>query len=158
MDEQRTSDQGETLIELLVAMLVMGIAIVALVGGLGTSVRISEIHRKQALAGAYLRSFAEAVQTAIAKSPTDYRECATNLQYEAAFRITDAPYRANVEHVRYWDGSTFGASCTAATDSGVQLLSLTVRSTDDDAVESLDLIIRKPCRPMDAFPAEGTCR
>jgi type II secretory pathway pseudopilin PulG len=154
MDEQIRRERGETLIELLVAMLVAGTAIVVLMGGLGTSVRISDIHRKQAKAGAYLRSFAEAVESAVAKSPSDYQECASGLTYESAFTIVDDPrYERTVDRVRYWDGTSFGTTCTAPTDTGVQQVSLRVRSIDDDAVETLDLVIRKPCRS-----ADGACR
>src|ERR1700716_2168307 len=106
MDAQIRRERGETLIELLVAMLVAGTAIVVLMGGLGTSVRISDIHRKQAKAGAYLRSFAEAVESAVAKSPSDYQECASGLTYESAFIIVDPRYERTVDRVRYWDGTS----------------------------------------------------
>jgi prepilin-type N-terminal cleavage/methylation domain-containing protein len=46
----RDSSSGETLVELLVAMSILGVAVVALVSGIGTSVLVSDVHRKEATA------------------------------------------------------------------------------------------------------------
>ena len=43
-------ERGETLVEMLLAVAIMGIAAVALMAGLTTSVLMSDIHRKQATA------------------------------------------------------------------------------------------------------------
>jgi hypothetical protein len=57
--------------------------------------------------------------------------------------------------VRYWNDSVFSATC--APDLGVQQVSLRVSSADHLAVEDLDVIIRKPCRPLADFPADTAC-
>jgi type II secretory pathway pseudopilin PulG len=111
------ADRGETLLELLVSVLIMGVAVVALVGGLGTAIRVSDIHRKQANAGAYVRSYAEAIETAVAASPSAYVECAGPAAYESAFTPGDPTYAASVVDVTYWDGSGFSDSCTAGSDN-----------------------------------------
>ena len=41
-------DRGESLIELLVAVVILGTAVVAVVGGLGTALMMSTLQRKQA--------------------------------------------------------------------------------------------------------------
>jgi prepilin-type N-terminal cleavage/methylation domain-containing protein len=150
MTGARPRDRGETLIELLVAVTIMGIAVVALLGALGTSIRMSDIHRKQTVAGANVHAFADAVATAVAGSPSAYVPCAGAAAYQSVY-TADTNFTATVVSVRYWDGTAFTTSCTVPTDSGVQLVSLQVSSADVEvsAVERLDIIIRKPCRPLD---------
>src|SRR5262245_52062892 len=139
-------DRGETLVELLVAVMIMTTAVLVLAGGIAATIRFSDVHRKQAAAGAYLRSFAETVQNAIAATPTGYAPCATTVTYAPLFSTGTPSYVAEVVTVAYWSGSAFGSTCGAATDVGVQRLTLRVRSADGAASESLDVIVRKPCR------------
>jgi type II secretory pathway pseudopilin PulG len=145
-------DRGETLVELLVALVILGTAVVALIGAVATGVRMSDIHRKEATAGSYVRSFGEAVNTAVNATPTGYTACATITTYTGAYTVPDtAGYVADVTTVTYWNGTAFVATCT--TDRGVQKLTLRVRSKnratgqpDGRASETLDIVIRKPCR------------
>src|SRR3954447_1727605 len=67
-------DRGETLIELLVAVAILGIAGVAILGGLLVSTQASTIHRNSATGGAYVRSFAEAIQADVDQN--GYKSCA----------------------------------------------------------------------------------
>src|SRR4051794_24113545 len=71
---RRRSDCGETLIELLVAVTILGIAGVAILAGMAFNVQASTINRNQAGGGAYLRSAAEAIQKEIDGSGT-YSSC-----------------------------------------------------------------------------------
>lgn len=149
------SDRGETLIELLVAILLIGTAVVIILGGLGTTIRVSDVHHKQALAAQHLRAFAEAVQESVADSPSSYVDCAGVAAYTAAYSMADARFVAEVTTVRYWNGTTFAATCT--TDQGVQQVSLQIRSVDDRVVERLTVVIRKPCRSQLEFPLDAPC-
>jgi type II secretory pathway pseudopilin PulG len=157
MKPRVADDRGETLIELLVAIMITGIAVVVLLGGLGTSIRMSGIHRQQAVAGARVRAFAEAVEAAVDASPTGYVECADTTTYAGAYTSPDPAYAATVVAVRYWSGSAFGTACTTATDSGIQQLSLRVSSSDGMVDENLVIIIRKPCRTSTAYPLDAPC-
>ncbi|MEV8514984.1 prepilin-type N-terminal cleavage/methylation domain-containing protein [Dactylosporangium sp. NPDC051484] len=132
------NDRGETLIELLVTVIIVGVAVVALVGGVATSIRMSDIHRKQAQAGAYLRAYAETIEHSVAASGK-YTPCART--YDVSFDH-DQAYIPTITDVRYWNGSTFAAAC--ASDSGVQKVSLKVSTRDNSVTETLDIIIRKP--------------
>src|SRR4051794_29839643 len=148
-------ERGETLVEVAISVMVMSVAVVALVGGLVTAVMMSDIHRKQAKAGAYVRAFAEAVETAIDASPSAYVSCATAADYAGAYASGDAAFSTAIVAISYWSGASFSGTC--ATDGGVQRLSLRASSTDGRAVENLDLIVRKPCRPTAAFPSDPPC-
>jgi type II secretory pathway pseudopilin PulG len=148
-------DRGATLIELIVAVSILSTAVIALTGGIAVSIRVSDIHRKQASAGSYVRAFAEAVSSKVAQSPTGYAACTAGTTpaaiYEAAYvNPNPAAYQANVTAVAFWNSatSTF-VTCPASGDAGVQRVSLRVQSLDGRASETLDVVIRKPCRAGD---------
>jgi len=140
-------DGGESLIELLVAVIIMGTAVVAVVGGLGTAIMMTDVHRKQAAVAAHVKIFAANIESAIAATPTGYVDCATRDSYPDY--SPGPPYDAEVMDVLYWNGSSFVAAC-ASRDTGVQLVRLRVWSIDGRADQTVDVIIRKPCRPTEA--------
>ena len=153
----QSSDRGETLIELLVAVMIMSTAVLVLAGGIAATIRFSDVHRKQAAAGAYLRTFAEQLENAVAATPTSYTPCATTATYASVFSTGTTNYVAEVVAVTHWSGSAFGSTCTPSADLGVQRVSLRVRSADGAAVETLDVILRRPCRSTTDFPLDPPC-
>lgn len=159
MDTRR--DHGETLVELLVTLSIMAITVVALVGGIAAGIRMSDLHRKQAAAGAFVRAYAEALETAVAAHPSGYDlVCtgATTYDSPAIFQPSDPNYDATVIGILYWNGTAFVAACTPGSDPGVQRVSLEVASTDGRATERLDVVLRRPCRPaIDGFAADPPC-
>jgi type II secretory pathway pseudopilin PulG len=143
MRARLAGDRGETLLELVVALAILGIAVVAVIGGLSAAVMLSDVHRKQAAAGVAVRDYAEAVQTAVATG--HYTAC-------AAPPVTFTPpagYSSSVVAVRFWSGTAWLAACSA--DTGLQRLSLQVASLDGRAAERLDVVLRKPCGLTDAL-------
>jgi hypothetical protein len=59
--------------------------------------------------------------------------------------------------VAVWNRTTSTyATCPAAGDAGVQRVSLRVYTDDDRASETLDIILRKPCRPPADPPLDPT--
>jgi Tfp pilus assembly protein PilV len=147
---RRRDDRGESLVELLVAIVIMSTAVVALLAGLATAIVVSDQHRKQAVAGAQVRTFAEAVERAVNGSPSAYVDCGSLNTYRSVFHpafSADPGYEREVVAVRYWTGSSFSTGC--GPDPGVQRVTVQVASDDDRAVETIDVIIRKPCRASD---------
>jgi type II secretory pathway pseudopilin PulG len=149
-------DRGETLVELLVALVILGIAVVAIVGGLASSVLISDVHRKQAQAGVIVRDYAEALQAAVTASQLNYAACPAAPGYAPSAAALSATgftvpsgYTAAAS-VQYWDGSSTFGSCPAGGDTGLQRVTLTVSSDDGRARQALEVVLRKPCRPTDA--------
>ena len=160
MSTRRTpqrSDSGETLIELVVAVAILGLAAVAILGGLMVSIRTSVIHSNDASGGAYVRSFAEAIQTDVDQN--GYRSCANASAGYAGVAVPDLPagYTRSVTAVQSWNGSTWGP-CTA---HGVQRLDLLVRTAAVDSVfraeEKLTVILRQPCNGSATAPGANPC-
>ena len=124
---------GFTLVEMLLAVSILGIAVVTLVGGLMTAITVSDLGRRQSEGQVALRAFAEAV----AADP--YTSCASS--YPASAFSAPAGYTASLA-VTYWDGAAFTGSC--GTDTGLQRVRLTVTATDGRGVEVLTMAKRKP--------------
>ena len=138
------NERGETLIELVVAVAILGIASVAILGGLMMGVRTSVMHRNDATGGAYVRSFAEAIQTDV--DANGYKTCANATSGYAGVAVPDLPggYTKSVTAVQSWSGSAWVA-CTA---DGIQRLDLKVATTGDNehkADQTLTVVLRQPC-------------
>lgn len=137
-------DRGETLLELLIAVAIMSIAVVAIIGGLVAGVAVSDIHRKQSTAGAAVRDYAETVEKYVAGA--GYTSCATPSAYApgtVGFTTIPTGYTAAAVTVRYWSGTAWTAG--PCTDLGLQELTIKVASSDTRASEQLVVVLRKPC-------------
>jgi hypothetical protein len=134
-----SDDEGETLVELIISVAIMGITVIALVGGIATSILMSDIHRKQATAGASVRSYAEAVAGHFDASAatSGYSPAAVGFAVPEGFTAAVTP------PVKCWNDTlkVFGG-CAAG--SAVQQVTLSVASSDSRASESLAVVVRKP--------------
>ena len=152
----RSDDRGETLIELVVAVAILGLAAVAILGGLMMSIRTSVMHRNDASGGAYVRSFAEAIQADV--DANGYKSCANASSGYTGVAVPDLPfgYSKAVTAVQSWDGSAWGG-CTA---DGIQRLDLTVTTTGDTehkAEETLTVVLRQPCNGAASTSGANPC-
>ena len=137
-------DRGESLIELLVTVVIVSTAVVAVVGGLVTALMMSTLYRKQAEAAEHLSNYAALIES----SP--YDEC-PGVSYPTYNPGVGSGYTADPPAVQFRSGSSFVSSCPAGGDTGIQQVTLWVRSTDGRVNESRTIIIRKPCRPTEAL-------
>jgi subtilisin family serine protease len=136
-------DKGETLLELMIAVTIMGIVVVAIVGGIATSIMMSDIHRKQATAGAYVRNYAETVVAYVAAGGFDASASPGYSPSKVGFAAPAGGFVASVTSVQCWvDASKQFSSCT--TGSSVQQVTLNIASSDSRASETLLVIVRKP--------------
>jgi type II secretory pathway pseudopilin PulG len=145
-------DRGETLIELIVAIAILGTAVVAVVGAIGTAIHLTDVHRRQAQSGVQVRTFGEAIENKVSASPTGYKACAAKSDYLGMYTAPSG-YTPAVNDIsrltasNTWVSITTGA-CSPTDDIGVQRVSLQV--SNGQATEKLDVVIRRPCRPSDS--------
>lgn len=128
-------EAGTTLIECLVTVAIIGISFSAVLGGMRTSVLASDVNRKQANTTTFLRSYSEAVKA------DAYVACASS--YAGSGFALPAGYSKDTVVVAYWNSATsvFDAAC--GTDSGLQRVTLGVRSTDGRIAETLQVAKRR---------------
>ena len=136
-------ESGDTLVEVLMAVVIMGIAFVGLLAGLGTAIRLSATHRGQSSADVVLVSAAESV-----KSQT-YVPCPglTTSSYNPTLGVTLpsgwSSSNVAITSVKGWNGSAF-ATCPA-TDAKLELITIRATSPDNQAsVEQVDVVKRNP--------------
>jgi prepilin-type N-terminal cleavage/methylation domain-containing protein len=125
---QRRDDRGFTLVELIIAITLMGLAVGAVFGGLGLFFKIQRTQQSNARIDAEIRNYAERILA------EPYADCATAASYEAAAEPADLS--ATVA-VAYWDGqlpATFSGTC--GTDAGLQQITI-VLSDDGGATGTL---------------------
>ncbi len=133
------ADAGFTLIELIVAVAILAIAFTVIVGGMGTAIVVSDFHRKQTTAETVLRNYAEAIEGAgyvacSSAGPGSY--VTSSVTIPTNFNsVTSIP-------VASWNGSS-STSCPSA-DTGSEIVSLSVSSTDGRVSEKLDIVKRAP--------------
>ncbi|MET3961885.1 prepilin-type N-terminal cleavage/methylation domain-containing protein [Marmoricola sp. OAE513] len=142
-------ERGESLVEVLVALGILGIAAVAILAGLQLAATASDINRKQTSGGAYVRAYAEKIESYL-KTNGNYVPCAATDSYKpSTVGYTEPPgYSASVESVQLLTatGAVF-ASGSPCGDKGVQRLRIKVVSTGSGtgATEFLTIVVRKNC-------------
>jgi type II secretory pathway pseudopilin PulG len=112
-------EQGETLIELLVAMGILAIAITVIVASMATAIALASRHREQAEASTYLVTAVENVKRA------DYAACDGAPSYDAnAPRPLDLPkgWTVDASHVQALDESGHVADCPTSDTKLEQVL------------------------------------
>jgi prepilin-type N-terminal cleavage/methylation domain-containing protein len=130
-------DGGFTLVELLLAVAILGLGVLTVVGGMMTSILVSDLGRRSADGQGALRAYAEAVAN------DTYSSCATT--YPAAGFSAPTGFTTSLT-VSYWvPSSTSFATTCPATDAGLQRIRLTLTATDGRGTESV--VVAKRRRP-----------
>lgn len=134
----RLTEDGTTLIEVLMTVLIMSVAFVALAGGLWTAVVASDANVKLATAEATARAFGEFLKRAA------YVDCATTSSYSTAGFVVPSGYTATISAVSYWEplAENFQSTCPTP-DGGMHMLTFSVAATDGKATETIQMVKRK---------------
>jgi prepilin-type N-terminal cleavage/methylation domain-containing protein len=132
----RGNDRGDTLLEVMVAVAILGIAAVVIVAGMTLSAKVSDYHRKEANAASVLRNYAESIT---------YTSCTPGSSVSPYALGQKAGFNPPVVTVKYWTGTSFSTTtCPASGDPGVQQVQLAVATPDGRASEALTVIVRQP--------------
>ena len=155
---RRRSEAGDTLIEVLLALVVLGLASVALLLAFATSISGSGEHRSLTTVDTLLKSFVESATSQIEKQP--YQPCATVSTYTQgasgfqavivfALPAGDAAlgYSVGIDPtpITYWNGTSFGASCTAGS-TNPQEITATAKGPYG-TTNSLQFVVDDPLAP-----------
>src|SRR5262245_55540646 len=108
-------ERGETLLELMMAITILGVCVVAIGSGIAVSVAISSVHRDQATAQDSLHNYAEALQNF-------YTPCSAGITPNyAADLVVPQGWPAPTVVVDYWQplsaSFTTTHTCPSAGDS-----------------------------------------
>jgi type II secretory pathway pseudopilin PulG len=129
---QARDAHGETLIETLISVILLGLLASGIVAALATTINASDLDARQSAAEPALRSYAAAW------SRVAYQAC-TASSTANPYGATDpsgytAPsgFTASVASVKFWDGTStspavFAATCPSGGDQGLQEVTLQVR-------------------------------
>lgn len=157
----RRPDAGETLIEVLLAVVIIALSVSALLGGLITSITSSAEHRSLAELDTVLKSNADSLKYQVELMQPDtsawFTDCASvaATSYGSHTVIFSVPsgYIVQLTGIQYWNSSTdqFDAtsvdstSCLAnpSDQTGYQLLTLT-GTAPNGVSQTLRLGVRKP--------------
>ena len=127
---------GETLVELLITVSILGIAVVAILAGLGTAVRLSGTHRAQANAETIVAAGAESVKK------QSYVDCASTYSPTDGVTLPNG-WSLTVTSVKKWNGTSFVTSCPSP-DQRLQLVTVRAASPSGQSIELVDVVKRKP--------------
>jgi len=133
------ADRGESLIEALVTIAILGIAVVALLGAVLMGVKTSALHRKHAQAQAELRSWGERI------SADSWDDCANRQSFAGPGLLPDG-LNGTITAVQYWNGTTFGPVCNPSAGLQQVTLRITVAAGIHPGFsQDLEVVVRKPC-------------
>lgn len=144
-DATRRPDSGATLIETLVAILLLGTVGVAVLAALAAAATAASTQRDVALAQSWLASTGDV----ISDPRTDYRDCESDddatiiaaYQHDLdATRPADAP-SVTVVDIDYWDGTRFADVCRLDAGHRLQRVEL---ATDVGGVAMSLAVVKRP--------------
>jgi prepilin-type N-terminal cleavage/methylation domain-containing protein len=141
------AEEGFSLAEILVTIVIVGITFTAILGALTTSITVSALQRKQATADTVARSAGEWVKDSV-QNP--YMNCPGNNTYSLSGLSVPSDFSVAITGVDYWDGvgpsggaysPAFAGSCPSP-DKGLQRITIQATSSDGQATETVQVIKR----------------
>ncbi|HEY8720105.1 hypothetical protein [Pengzhenrongella sp.] len=143
---QGRGEAGETLLELLISLMVIGVGVVAILGAVRIAVDASSLDQRQIHAQALLRTWGERV-VADTTDATYASTCSTPVAYASTLPALPTGFSATQTKVEFWNGTSFAAGSCGA-DTGVRRLELTMTvnsSVYPGFASTYAVVLRRPC-------------
>jgi hypothetical protein len=150
--KRRRSESGDTLVEVLLALVVLGLASVAILLAFSTTISSSAKYQGVTTLDTVLRTAAEEATTQLqAQSTTVWAGC--NGWKQVSFTTPALPtgYSAQISSVTYWNGVSFASTCTA---NSPQLVTITV--TYQGLSSSISTVVDEPLVHATAVASTAT--
>jgi prepilin-type N-terminal cleavage/methylation domain-containing protein len=131
-------DAGVTLIEVLIAVVIISTAVVGLITGIMTAVRASDIHRREARSEVALRQYVENIEAGA------YIPCPTATTSSFPVQTIDT-YELRVIAVDKWNLNsnppTFATGC-ATPDTGAERLTIQLTDPAAKVSKTVNVVVR----------------
>ncbi len=149
-------EDGDTLVEVLLALTILGVASVALLIAFGTSIKASSVHRNLTEFDTVLSSSSTSVTSQIQAQPaTFFGTCAPLATYQSAVTFSAGPlpgevlptgFSAQITSVQYWNGTQFSSCTTGASgdDNAPQLITIEVTDANAPQHEFNSIVVDNP--------------
>ena len=136
---RRDGDGGYTLTEVLVAVVILSVSVVAIVGAMGSAIFSSRVHRDLVTDDAAVRAYSEQLLQAT------YVNCATPAAYPVAAN-PPAGITVTITAIAYWNGSSSGTNFvnTCSTDAGTQRITVRAQRGTGPGAQVLTFVKRAP--------------
>ncbi len=151
--DPRFTEQGDTLVEVLIALVILGIASVALLAGFATSIGASAEHRNLASLDSSTRlaantAIADIQQQAQATEGQPVNAFACNTQFNPNFSNLGSSFSVSTPTVKYWSGTNWIPGIANCIAGNPQQYTLTVTSTSSASYSStVTTVISDPSTP-----------
>lgn len=134
-------DGGESLVEILLSVMIMGVAVVGLLTAMGAVATTSGLHARQASQVQYLRTFMQQVTDA---PYVPVSTCPPPAYVPPGF-VDPNGYQLTAAVTGFGVGNGFSATCSTA-DTGAQQVTVLVHQLDGRVRdETYVLVKRRPC-------------
>jgi len=155
-EDGRSDESGDTLVEVLLALIVLSLASVAVIVAFSTTISASAEHRSLTTFNTMIRSATEqATQQVQGNSAVPFNNCAPLSYYQAGIgKVTFSPppsgtnYTAAITNVSYWNGSagfvsgpTAMALCNSTYPNSPQEITVTITDPNNSTSYSNSFVV-----------------
>src|SRR5271170_2228133 len=152
------SEAGDTLIEVLFAIIILGIASVSLLIAFATSISASATHRSLASFDTAIRSASQQAISQIQQQANPLFATCASLSYyqtvgQGAPTFNIPGYTARVTAVQYWNGTGFTTTQSSCVANSPQWITITITSNANDQSYTNNFVVDDPYAPP--VPAIG---
>jgi type II secretory pathway pseudopilin PulG/Zn finger protein HypA/HybF involved in hydrogenase expression len=139
------SERGDTMVEILLSLIVLGLTSVALLIGFSTTISASATHRQLAAANLAINNYSQQVTAGVEADSTLFTcpgTAYTPASFMAELGITStAPYSPHITSIQYWNPTTesFGTTCVA---NSSELITVAVSSGSKN--QTLSFVVDSP--------------